>query len=54
MAERVFSDQLGDWKRSCYCGDVRADAVGIVVRPELFAPRQLIDDVQKAVTAATH
>ena len=28
MAERVFSDQLGDWKRSCYCGDVRADAVG--------------------------
>jgi len=28
MAERVFSDQLGDWKRSCYCGDARADAVG--------------------------
>ena len=27
MAERVFSDQLGDWKRSCYCGEPRADAV---------------------------
>ena len=23
MAERVFSDQLGDWKRSCYCGEPR-------------------------------
>jgi aspartyl-tRNA synthetase len=28
MAERVFSDQLGDWKRTCYCGEVRPDAVG--------------------------
>jgi aspartyl-tRNA synthetase len=28
MAERVFSDSLGDWKRSCYCGEVRPDAVG--------------------------
>ena len=28
MAERVFSDQLGDWKRSCYCGEARVDAVG--------------------------
>jgi len=28
MAERVFSDQLGDWQRSCYCGDVRVDWVG--------------------------
>ncbi len=28
MAERVFSDQWGDWQRSCYCGEVRADAVG--------------------------
>ncbi len=27
MAERVFSDQLGDWKRSIYCGDARATAV---------------------------
>jgi aspartyl-tRNA synthetase len=26
--ERVFSDQLGDWKRSCYCGEPRADGVG--------------------------
>jgi aspartyl-tRNA synthetase len=26
--ERVFSDQLGDWKRSCYCGEPRAEAVG--------------------------
>jgi aspartyl-tRNA synthetase len=26
--ERVFSDQLGDWKRSCYCGEPRSDAVG--------------------------
>ena len=23
-AERVFSDQWGDWKRSCYCGEPRA------------------------------
>jgi len=28
MAERVFSDQLGDWKRSSYCGEVRAASVG--------------------------
>ena len=28
MAERVFSDQLGDWQRSCYCGEARAVAVG--------------------------
>src|SRR6266576_3799313 len=28
MAERVFNDQLGDWKRSCYCGELRAAAVG--------------------------
>jgi aspartyl-tRNA synthetase len=28
MAERVFNDQLGDWKRTCYCGEARADAVG--------------------------
>jgi aspartyl-tRNA synthetase len=28
MAERVFSDQLGDWKRSCYCGEARPAAVG--------------------------
>jgi aspartyl-tRNA synthetase len=26
--ERVFSDQLGGWKRSCYCGDPRAQLVG--------------------------
>ena len=26
--ERVFNDQLGDWKRSCYCGEPRANAVG--------------------------
>src|SRR5689334_22081874 len=26
--ERIFSDALGDWKRSCYCGELRADAVG--------------------------
>jgi aspartyl-tRNA synthetase len=26
--ERVFGDQLGDWKRSCYCGEPRAEAVG--------------------------
>ena len=26
--ERVFSDQWGDWKRSCYCGEPRAAAVG--------------------------
>jgi aspartyl-tRNA synthetase len=28
MAERVFSDQWGDWKRSCYCGEARATSVG--------------------------
>ena len=26
--ERVFSDQLGDWKRSAYCGEPRAISVG--------------------------
>jgi aspartyl-tRNA synthetase len=26
--ERIFSDQLGDWKRSCYCGEPRSDTVG--------------------------
>ena len=26
--ERVFSDSLGEWKRSCYCGEPRADGVG--------------------------
>ncbi|MGE5302976.1 MAG: aspartate--tRNA ligase [Alphaproteobacteria bacterium] len=26
--ERVFNDSLGDWKRSCYCGEPRAAAVG--------------------------
>ncbi len=28
MAERVFNDPLGDWKRSCYCGGPRATEVG--------------------------
>src|SRR6476469_4594546 len=28
MAERVFNDPLGDWKRNCYCGEPRAQAVG--------------------------
>ena len=28
MAERLFTDQLGDWKRSCYCGEVRPASVG--------------------------
>ncbi|HXT54841.1 MAG TPA: aspartate--tRNA ligase [Candidatus Eisenbacteria bacterium] len=28
MAERVFNDPLGDWKRSCYCGEPRAQGVG--------------------------
>jgi aspartyl-tRNA synthetase len=28
MAERVFSDQWGDWQRSCYCGEARAVSVG--------------------------
>ncbi|HEY3153424.1 MAG TPA: aspartate--tRNA ligase, partial [Candidatus Binatia bacterium] len=26
--ERVFNDQLGDWKRTCYCGEPRAESVG--------------------------
>jgi aspartyl-tRNA synthetase len=26
--ERVFDDQLGDWSRSCYCGEPRAEVVG--------------------------
>jgi aspartyl-tRNA synthetase len=26
--ERIFADQLGDWKRSSYCGEPRANAVG--------------------------
>ena len=26
--DRVFADQLGDWKRSCYCGEPRATDVG--------------------------
>jgi aspartyl-tRNA synthetase len=26
--ERVFTDHLGEWKRSCYCGEPRPDAVG--------------------------
>ena len=26
--ERVFTDHLGDWKRSCYCGDPRVGSVG--------------------------
>ena len=26
--ERIFGDQLGDWKRSAYCGEPRATAVG--------------------------
>jgi aspartyl-tRNA synthetase len=25
--ERAFMEQLGDWKRSCYCGEPRAEAV---------------------------
>ncbi|MGH7886496.1 MAG: aspartate--tRNA ligase, partial [Candidatus Binatia bacterium] len=28
MAERVFNDQLGDWKRTCYCGEARPVSVG--------------------------
>ena len=27
-AERVFGDPLGDWKRSSYCGEPRANSVG--------------------------
>jgi aspartyl-tRNA synthetase len=26
--ERVFTDQLGDWKRCCYCGEPRVSGVG--------------------------
>ena len=26
--ERVFNDHLGEWKRSCYCGEPRSDSVG--------------------------
>ncbi len=26
--ERVFTDQLGEWKRSCFCGEPRANEVG--------------------------
>jgi aspartyl-tRNA synthetase len=26
--ERVFTDQLGEWKRSCFCGEPRATEVG--------------------------
>ncbi|MGH7874172.1 MAG: amino acid--tRNA ligase-related protein, partial [Candidatus Binatia bacterium] len=28
VMERAFTDQLGDWKRSCYCGEPRAEGVG--------------------------
>ncbi len=26
--ERVFTDHLGEWKRSCYCGEPRPDTMG--------------------------
>ncbi len=26
--ERIFTDHLGDWKRSCYCGEPRIQGVG--------------------------
>ncbi|HEY7317791.1 MAG TPA: aspartate--tRNA ligase [Candidatus Binatia bacterium] len=26
--ERVFNDPLGDWKRSCYCGEPRLEGIG--------------------------
>jgi aspartyl-tRNA synthetase len=26
--DRIFTDRLGDWKRSCYCGEARAESVG--------------------------
>jgi aspartyl-tRNA synthetase len=26
--ERIFADSLGDWKRSCYCSEPRAESVG--------------------------
>ena len=28
VMDRAFSDPLGEWKRSCYCGEPRANAVG--------------------------
>ena len=28
VTERVFTDQLGEWKRSCFCGEPRATEVG--------------------------
>jgi len=28
VTERVFTDQLGEWKRSCFCGEPRAIEVG--------------------------
>ena len=28
VSERVFSDPLGDWRRSCYCGEPGLDSVG--------------------------
>ena len=28
VSERVFDDALGDWKRSCYCGEPRPASVG--------------------------
>ena len=27
-SERIFNDPLGDWKRSCYCGEPRVASVG--------------------------
>lgn len=26
--DRMFTDRLGEWKRSCYCGEPRAESVG--------------------------
>ncbi|HEY3304466.1 MAG TPA: aspartate--tRNA ligase, partial [Candidatus Binatia bacterium] len=26
--DRAFTDQLGEWRRSCYCGEPRVEAVG--------------------------
>jgi aspartyl-tRNA synthetase len=28
VMDRAFSDPLGEWKRSCYCGEPRANSVG--------------------------
>ena len=28
VMDRVFTDPLGDWKRSCFCGEPRLDSVG--------------------------